>query len=215
MQPAERYPAVLLLVFGAFWTALAIAPSYRQDWLLENVLIFVAVPLLVATSRTLRFSNLAYTCVFVFFVLHTVGAHFTYSEVPWREWLQRQDAGTGPALVGRNNYDRFVHFCYGLLMFPAAWELFAARANPQRIWRYLMPASFLMAHSVVYEMIEWGAAVLFGGDLGAAYLGTQGDEWDAQKDMALATAGVLMGLLLTLAFRRTARRLSASSRASA
>ena len=59
MNPAERYPAVLLLVFGAIWAALAIAPSYRQDWLLENVLIFVAVPLLVATSRTLRFSNAA------------------------------------------------------------------------------------------------------------------------------------------------------------
>jgi len=205
MKPAQSYPAVLLLVFGAIWTALAIAPSYRQDWLLENVLIFVAVPLLVATSRTLRFSNGAYTCMFVFFVLHAIGAHYTYSEVPWREWLHLQDAGTGPGSTGRNNYDRFVHFCYGLLMFPAVWELFAARASPQRIWRYVMPASFLMAHSVIYEMIEWGAAVLFGGDLGVAYLGQQGDVWDAQKDMGLATAGILVGLLLTLAFSPSAR----------
>jgi len=200
MKPAERYPAVLLLVFGAIWTALAIAPSYRQDWLLENVLIFGAVPLLVATSRTLRFSNLAYTCMFVFFVLHAIGAHYTYSEVPWREWLHLQDAATVPGPASRNNYDRFVHFCYGLLMFPAVWELFAARASPQRMWRYLMPVTFLMAHSVIYELIEWGAAKLFGGDLGVAYLGTQGDEWDAQKDMGLATAGILAGLLLTLAF---------------
>jgi len=205
MKPAQSYPAVLLLVFGAVWTALAIAPSYRQDWLLENVLIFVAVPVLVATSRTLRFSNGAYTCMFVFFVLHAIGAHYTYSEVPWREWLHLQDAGTGPGSTGRNNYDRFVHFCYGLLMFPAVWELFAARASPQRIWRYVMPASFLMAHSVIYEMIEWGAAVLFGGDLGVAYLGTQGDVWDAQKDMGLATAGILVGLLLTLAFSSSSR----------
>ncbi|MBK7904446.1 MAG: DUF2238 domain-containing protein [Proteobacteria bacterium] len=200
MKPAERYPAVLLLLFVAVWTALAIAPSYRQDWLLENVLIFVAVPLLVATSRTLRFSNRAYACMFVFFVLHAIGAHYTYSEVPWREWLHLQDAGTVPGPASRNNYDRFVHFCYGLLMFPAVWELFAARANPQRIWRYLMPVTFLMAHSVIYELIEWGAAEVFGGDLGVAYLGTQGDEWDAQKDMGLATAGILVGLLLTLAF---------------
>jgi len=92
MKPAERYPAVLLLVFGAIWIALAIAPSYRQDWLLENVLVFVAVPLLAATSRTLRFSNRAYTCMFVFFVLHAIGAHYTYSEVPWREWLHLQVA---------------------------------------------------------------------------------------------------------------------------
>jgi putative membrane protein len=205
MKPAERYPAVLLLVFGAIWTALAIAPSYRQDWLLENVLIFGAVPLLVATSRTLRFSNRAYTCMFVFFVLHAIGAHYTYSEVPWREWLHLQDAGTVQGSTSRNNYDRFVHFCYGLLMFPAVWELFAARASPQRIWRYLMPVTFLMAHSVIYELIEWGAAELFGGDLGVAYLGTQGDEWDAQKDMGLATAGILAGLLLTLAFSPSTR----------
>lgn len=199
MKPAERYPAVLLLVFGAIWIALAIAPSYRQDWLLENILVFVAVPLLAATSRTLRFSNCAYTCMFVFFVLHAIGAHYTYSEVPWREWLHLQDAGTVPGPASRNNYDRFVHFCYGLLMFPAVWELFAARASPQRIWRYAMPVSFLMAHAVVYELIEWGAAELFGGDLGVAYLGTQGDVWDAQKDMGLAVTGILAGLLLTLA----------------
>lgn len=205
MKPAERYPAVLLLAFVAIWTALAIAPWYRQDWLLENVLVFVAVPLLVATSRTLRFSNGAYTCIFVFLVLHAIGAHYTYSEVPWREWFHLQDAGTGPGAASRNNYDRFVHFCYGLLMFPAVWELFAARASPQRIWRYVMPVFFLMAHSVIYELIEWGAAEVFGGDLGVAYLGTQGDVWDAQKDIALATVGILAGLLLTLAFSRSTR----------
>jgi putative membrane protein len=214
MNPAERYPAVLLLAFGAIWTALAIAPSYRQDWLLENVLVFVAVPLLAATSRSLRFSNRAYTCMFVFFVLHAVGAHYTYSEVPWREWLHLQDAAAGPGPANRNNYDRFVHFSYGLLMFPAVWELFAARASPQRVWRYVMPVSFLMSHAVVYELIEWGAAELFGGDLGVAYLGTQGDVWDAQKDMGLAVTGILAGLLLTLALSPSARTSGARPRAS-
>jgi putative membrane protein len=214
MKPAERYPAVLLLAFGAIWTALAIAPSYRQDWLLENVLVYVAVPLLAATSRSLRFSNRAYTCMFVFFVLHAVGAHYTYSEVPWREWLHLQDAAAGPGPANRNNYDRFVHFSYGLLMFPAVWELFAARASPQRVWRYVMPVSFLMSHAVVYELIEWGAAELFGGDLGVAYLGTQGDVWDAQKDMGLAVTGILAGLLLTLALSPSARTSGARPRAS-
>ena len=212
MKPAERYPAALLIAFGAFWIALAIAPSYRQDWLLENVLVLVAVPVLVATSRSLRFSNAAYTCMFVFFVLHEIGAHYTYSEVPWREWLHLQDAGTGTGPASRNHYDRFVHFCYGLLMFPAVWELFAVRVSAQRIWRYVLPVTFLMAHSVVYELIEWGAAEIFGGDLGVAYLGTQGDVWDAQKDIAMATAGVLAGLLLTLALSPTTRTAGTAAR---
>lgn len=195
MRPSDRYPLALLVAFLAIFAALGIAPWYRQDWLLENVLVFVAVPGLVLTYRRLRFSNFAYTCLFVFLVLHEMGAHFTYSEVPWREWLAAL-TGTEAVAAGRNHYDRFVHFAYGLLLMPAVVELFKARMSPRGLWRWLMPLAFVMSHSVVYEMIEWIAAVLFGGDLGVAYLGTQGDEWDAQKDMALATAGAVTGLVL-------------------
>jgi putative membrane protein len=198
---ADRYPCLLLGLFAVLWALLAIAPWYRQDWLLENLLVFVAVPVLVFTARSLRFSNFAYTCLFLFFVLHEIGAHYTYSEVPWRDWLQ--SAGIdGTRFTGRNHYDRLVHFAYGLLMLPATWELFQQRAPATRIWRYLMPVMFIMGHSVVYELIEWAAAEAFGGDLGEAYLGTQGDTWDAQKDMALASLGAVLGLLLVLARER-------------
>ena len=204
MAPSDRHPAALLGLFVAIFIALAIAPWYRQDWLLENLLVFVAVPLLVVNYRRLRFSNFAYTCLFVFFVLHEIGAHFTYSEVPWREWLSAIAGGDG-AIEGRNHYDRFVHFAYGLLLMPAVSELFERRASPQGLWRWLMPLLFLMGHSVIYEMIEWVAALRFGGELGVAYLGTQGDEWDAQKDMALATLGAVIGLTV-VAIRGTSRR---------
>jgi putative membrane protein len=195
VQPSDRYPLALLVGFLAIFAALGVAPSYRQDWLLENLLVLVAVPGLVLTFRRLRFSNFAYTCLFVFFVLHEIGAHYTYSEVPWRDWLAAL-TGTEATAAGRNHYDRFVHFAYGLLLMPAAVELIEARMSPRGLWRWLMPLFFVMSHSVIYEMIEWLAAVLFGGDLGVAYLGTQGDEWDAQKDMALATAGAVTALVL-------------------
>jgi len=198
---ADRYPLVLLGLFTVLWALLAIAPWYRQDWLLENLLVLAVVPVLVLTARSLRFSNFAYTCMFVFFVLHEIGAHYTYSEVPWREWLQAAGID-GSRFAGRNHYDRLVHFCYGLLIFPAAWELFQQRAAPTRIWRYVLPVMFMMGHSVLYELIEWAAAVVFGGDLGEAYLGTQGDTWDAQKDMAFATLGALLGLVLVLLHQR-------------
>jgi putative membrane protein len=199
MRPSDRYPLSLLLGFIAIFAALAIRPWYRQDWLLENMLVLVAVPTLVLTYRRLRFSNFAYTCLFLFLVLHEIGAHYTYSEVPWREWLATLTGNEVPA-AGRNHYDRFVHFTYGLLLMPAVLELVDARMSPKGLWRWLMPLFFLMSHSVIYEMIEWLAAVLFGGDLGVAYLGTQGDEWDAQKDMALATAGAVAGLVLLRIF---------------
>lgn len=201
MQPSDRYPLALLVAFLAIFAALAIAPWYRQDWLLENVLVLIAVPCLALTHRRLRFSNFAYTCLFVFFVLHEIGAHYTYSEVPWREWLAAV-TGTEATAAGRNHYDRFVHFAYGLLLMPAVVELVEARMSPRGMWRWLTPLLFIMSHSVIYEMVEWLAAVAFGGDLGVAYLGTQGDEWDAQKDMALATAGAVTALVLLEALDR-------------
>jgi len=196
MARADRYPLLLLVVFCAVFVALGIRPWYRQDWLLENLLVFVALPLFVLNYRSLRLSNFAYTCLFVFFVLHSIGAHYTYSEVPWREWLAALGGRDGLVPGGRNHYDRLVHFAYGLLVLPAAWELIDARMSPRGLWRWLMPLLFMMSHSVIYELVEWIAAEVFGGELGVAYLGTQGDVWDAQKDMALAACGALLGLAL-------------------
>jgi len=203
-----RYPPALLGVFIVIWFALAIRPWYRQDWLLENVIVFVALPLFVLTFRRLRFSNLAYTALFVFLVLHEIGAHYTYSEVPYDRWFESLLGRSLSELVGweRNHYDRLIHFLYGFLIFRLAWELQLARAPASGIWRYLMPATFMLSHSVIYELVEWAAALIFGGELGMAYLGTQGDVWDAQKDVALAAAGTLSALgLVILAGRRRNR----------
>ncbi len=204
------FPAVLLAAFGVWFVALGIAPSFREDWLLENLLVFAAVPALVWGSRRLRFSNPVYLALFVFFCLHEVGSHYTYSLVPYRDWI--------PALAGgRNHYDRLVHWSYGLLVTPALFEVFAAYAPARAAWRWLLPATSMFGHSVIYELIEWGAAETFGGDLGVAYLGTQGDAWDAQKDMALAALGTvtsLVGIALLRGLTRYRARRSASRRSS-
>lgn len=198
-QPTDiRYPAILLALFTPIWLALAIAPVSRSDWLLENLLVLVAVPALVVSSRRLRFSDAAYTCLFVFFVLHSIGAHYTYSLVPYDRWWTALTGHSLNQVFGwqRNHYDRLVHFLYGVLMLPAAFELFERYAPPRGAWRWLMPVFFLMSHSVIYEMVEWLAALIVAPDLGAAYLGTQGDEWDAQQDMALATGGAVLSMLI-------------------
>jgi len=104
-------------------------------------------------------------------------------------------------LVGweRNNFDRIVHFSYGLLIAYPIREIYLRISNAEGFWGYFLPLDFTMSTSMIYELIEWGAAELFGGDLGIAYLGTQGDVWDAQKDMALASLGALIAMLITLA----------------
>ena len=114
----------------------------------------MAIALFVATYRCLRFSNFGYTCLFVVFVPHEIGAHYTSGELRWRQCPQSIAGGDRLAHAGRNDYDRFVHFCYGLLLFPAVWELVGARATAQRLWRYMMPVTSLMAHSLIYELSE-------------------------------------------------------------
>lgn len=198
-----KVPLTLLVVFAAIWTALAIAPRYRQDWLLENAVVAVAIPLLVWSYRRLRLSDLSYAALFAFLVLHEVGAHYTYSEVPYDQWTRTLFGFSLDEALGfsRNHYDRALHFLYGLLVVPATIDLLAARAPPRGIWRWILPVSFVMSHSIVYELVEWAAALVFGGDLGVAYLGTQGDPWDAQQDMLLATLGAVIATL-ALAPRR-------------
>ena len=201
-ESSWRWPLALLAAYVPIWIALAIEPVFRKDWLLENLIVFIALPLFVFTARRLRFSNFAYGCLFVFFVFHAVGAHYTYALVPYADWWQSLGGG---ALEGRNHYDRFVHFLYGLLVTPAAVQLIAHYARFPRPWNFLVPSMFMAGHAVVYELIEWAAAIVFGGDLGQAYLGTQGDVWDGQKDMAYALLGTTITLIAMAAAGRLPR----------
>lgn len=190
----RRYVLTLCGLFAVWWVALAIKPLYRADWLLENVLVFIFVPVLVLTRRWLPFSRTSYTLIFLFFCLHEVGAHYTYAKVPYDQWFQVLTGHTLNSLFGatRNHFDRLGHLAFGLLLSYPIREVFIRVAQAKGFWSYYLPLDMTMAGSMVFELLEWGVAVVFGGDLGAAYLGTQGDEWDAHKDMLLATIGGLV-----------------------
>ena len=190
----KSYLRVLLGVFALLWVALAIAPAHRADWLLENALLVAGLAALVATRNVFPLSRISYTTIFVFLCLHTVGAHYTYSAVPYDEALRTLSGWSLNEAMGweRNHFDRFVHFSYGLLLAYPIREMFLRVAQVRGFWGYFLPLDLTMSTSMLYELIEWGAAVGFGGELGVAYLGTQGDVWDAQKDMALASLGALL-----------------------
>lgn len=189
-----------MAIYTIAWIALAIAPLDRHDWMLENVLVLIALPLIIFRHRKRPFSNSTYTMLWIFMLLHAIGAHYTYAKVPYDDWLHAVSGHRLNDLFGfeRNHFDRLVHFLYGALLFPVFWEIFAAHINGARALRYVLVAAFIMSHAGIYEVIEWAAAAFFGGDLGVAYLGTQGDEWDAQKDMALAMIGTLITAAIML-----------------
>ncbi|RJQ47799.1 MAG: DUF2238 domain-containing protein [Gammaproteobacteria bacterium] len=195
----HRYLLALAILFFAEWTLLAISPFDRKDWALENALVAVAVLILAFSYQRFLLSRVSYTLIFLFLSLHAVGAHYTYAQVPYDAWLRDLTGGTLNDVMGweRNHFDRLVHFSYGLLLAYPIREVFLRIANVRGFWGYFLPLDLTMSTSMIFELFEWGAAEFFGGDLGIAYLGTQGDVWDAHKDMALASMGALTAIGFT------------------
>jgi len=190
---------LLSIIFFIWWIVMAINPYDRKDWALENVLVIFGVLFIAATCKKIPLSRISYTLVFIFLCLHVLGAHYTYALTPYDEWFQvvfgfSLDESMG---FGRNHYDRMIHLVYGLLLAYPMRELFIRVADVKGFWGYFLPLVITISSSAIYELLEWGAAEVFGGDLGIAYLGTQGDVWDAHKDMALASLGALIAMIIT------------------
>ncbi len=192
--------AGLLLAYGAFWTWLAIAPVDRHDWFLENLLAVALVAVLVRTYRLFAFSLPSYYLILAFLVLHAIGAHYTYAEVPFGFWLK--DTWT----LNRNPFDRLVHFAYGVLLIYPFREVLVRLAGVQGLWAAYLSVSGILAQSAFFEVVEAIVAVIVSPELGSLYLGTQGDEWDAQKDMAAAFAGALLTMTVTMGISKPRSR---------
>jgi len=180
-----------------FWSVMAISPVDRGDWLLENLLTLSTVVLLVATYRLFQFSTVSYVLVTAFLTLHAIGAHYTYAEVPFGFWLQYAFG------LSRNPFDRLVHFSYGFLLLYPLRELLIRLAGLRGFWSYYLPASGILAQSGLFELTEAAVAQVVSPELGTAYLGTQGDEWDAQKDMMAALTGAVMMIGLIWLIQRS------------
>lgn len=176
---------ILLTAYLFIWLYLSIDPWYRDDWWLENIMVFIAIPIIIWTDRRIHFSHISMWMLFVFFLLHSIGAHYTYSEMPWFSAITE--------LFGfeRNHYDRLIHLLFGFLMFLPFYELFISLFKSKH-FAFLFTFFFLIAASGVYEVIEWITTEITHSELGTAFLGTQGDQWDAQKDMALGHLGTIM-----------------------
>jgi len=185
-------PVLIMVVWLLLlWLVTAIEPFNRRDWFLENLLVFFYAGLLLTTYPRFRFSVRSYLLFTIFMSLHLVGAHYTYSEVPFGFWLQ--DALD----LGRNHYDRIVHFSFGLLLAYPLREWLLRVTGVRRGWSYFMTVALVLAFSGFYEVMEGIVAMIVSPDLGMAYLGTQGDQWDSQKDTFLAFSGAVVAMTVT------------------
>ena len=171
------YKRLLLAAFVGVWIWAAIRPVVRGDWWLENYLVFVFFPLILLLAHYFELSNISYTLITAFGILHVIGSHYTYSLVPFGYTLQHWFS------ADRNMYDRLVHFSFGLLLAYPIREAFLRIARVRGFWGYYLPLDVTLALSALYEIIEW---------LVAAKVDPQ------QKDMLSAGTGALLSMLIVV-----------------
>lgn len=186
----SKYKFFLFLSFILIWVWAAINPVYPHDWLLENYLVFIFVPIILITGRYFKLSNLSYTLITLFIILHVIGSHYTYAEVPFGYTLQNWIGAS------RNMYDRLVHFSFGFLLAYPMREVFVRITKAKGFWGFYLPLDVTLSFSALYEIIEWRTAANVSASAGLAFLGAQGDIWDAQKDMLMAGLGALLAMLI-------------------
>ena len=181
---------IYLAIFFICWVVTFINTTDRTNWFIENVLTVILLVSLAATYRKFKFSDLSYTLFFIYILLHIYGAEYTYAENPFGYWLQ------DVLHLSRNYYDRIVHFSFGFMLAYPMRDYFKNHMDWPNWVCWILPIEITMSFSAAYELIEWLVADIFFPEQGAAYLGSQGDIWDAQKDMALAFAGAIICMVL-------------------
>lgn len=192
----DKYPIYLLSIFAIIWIILAINPIDRFMWFVENAILLVFLTILISTFKYFRFSNISYTLIFIFAIFQSIGAHYTYSLVPF-------DFVTNLFGFERNHYDRVIHFSFGLLLSYPFREFVIRTSNLRtKFWTYYFPVEMAFATGAVYEIIEWLFAISSDPSAGHAFLGSQGDVWDAQMDMFLAGMGSIVTMSITYIFTK-------------
>jgi putative membrane protein len=190
----SKYPILLFSFLIVFWIIMGINPVKPKMFIIESILLIILVLLLVLTYKKFKFKNFTYTILFIFAILQIIGGHYTYSNVPF-DWF------TNFFNFERNHYDRVIHFLFGLIFSIAYRELYIKTTGDKGFWSYLIPIEMAFATGSIYEIIEWMYAIVAEPANAEAYLGLQGDVWDAHKDMFLAGIGSIISMSSIFLFK--------------
>ncbi|HEY4652122.1 MAG TPA: DUF2238 domain-containing protein [Pontibacter sp.] len=194
----QRLPIMYFVLFLAYWLYSAFTTPDLLNWATENTLTLSLLIFLVAFYNIFRFSDTSYTLILLFLLLHVYGSHHQYPDAPLGEWMKEQ------LNLGRNHYDRLVHFGFGLLLAYPMHEVAVRAFNLKGVYSYLRPIELVLSLGALYELIEWAVADLLyqGTEQAMVFLGMQGDIWDAQKDIALGFAGSIVAMGVAFLFRK-------------
>lgn len=190
----KHLPHILLGAYVIEFIIAGIHPYSRAVWYVENgPILALVIFITVLYIRNIRFSNTAYVLMFILPFWHTIGGHYTFELVPF-DWFNNFFG------FERNMFDRIGHFAVGFYALPII-EYLVMRGLVAKQWIANTYAIFAIAFvAVFYEWIEWGYAAIYGGEAGAAFLGSQGDIWDAQKDMLMDVSGAVLVVAVRSAY---------------
>lgn len=184
---------ILCLLYAVFWGYYAINPVWRPQWWLDNYLVFAIIAFLIGTYKKYPLSNTSYLFITVFMCFHAVGANQSYSNVSLGYWLSQQFGFQRP-----NVYDRLVHFLFGVLFSYPIHEFLRRYTSFKTMWWYILPVEFIISYSAIYEIIEAATAWTLPPEEYDPFVGLQGDIWDGYRDMALASIGALLTMLILI-----------------
>lgn len=185
----NKTPKILFMFYLVVFIVCAINPYNRAVWWAENIPIILIVALLLFLYRQFKFSALSYVLMSFLIIMHTIGGHFTFERVPF-------DFVNDLLGSSRNHYDRFAHFTVGFYAYPIAELLWKKNLLRSRVVLLLFPILAIFTIAAAYEIIEWLYAVSGEPEVGLAVLGSQGDIWDAQKDMLADGSGAVFAMIL-------------------
>lgn len=194
----NRWLQAFIVFFLICWVNSYIGNTDTANWLIENTLTFIFILFLVFSYKRYKFSDVSYLLIAVYLCLHVYGSTYTYAENPFGYWLK------DVLDLSRNHYDRIVHFSFGFLLAYPMREMFLKWFRFPAWVAWMLPIEITLSISGFYELIEWAVADIFFKAQGAAYLGTQGDIWDAQKDVFLAFSGAILATTIVSVVRKIA-----------
>ncbi len=205
LLPHDRFQKVLFVLFLAFFAASCVAPPYLEYLLMQHVPTVLGAFLLAYLSNRFVISRLSFASIILFLALHTLGARYLYSYVPYDVWTERLFGVSVSQTFGfeRNHYDRLVHFSFGLLVAVPIQEVERRHLGLSVAVSSVLAIECIVATSASYELIEWFVAVIFTPDWADQFLGQQGDMFDAQKDMSLAASGAIVSIGILAVVNRT------------
>ena len=202
--PRDSVNRGLFAAFLVVWAVSCIKLPHPEYFAMQHVPTVIAVVALVWVERRIGITRLGFPLLIAFLLLHVVGARYLYSYVPYDDWSKRLLGLRINEHFGwkRNHYDRLVHFAFGLLFVLPLWQFLEKQLGLRALWAAMGAISIVLAASAVYEIAEWAVAMIFAPDWAEAYNGQQGDAWDAQRDMALAWVGSMLGVVFVKLFRK-------------